>query len=471
MMSTGEVACFGQDRVEAYLKGLLATGFKCPPAGCPVLLSIGTYRNKKDFLPQVLLLKKMGYVLSGSKGTADFYRENGIEMAHIDLPVDSEGGAQLNLKESKFGLVINIPANSKFRRPATFNSQGYLTRTMAVQHSVPLITDIKCAKLFVEAIFKYGLSPPVRSNVDCRTAHQTMLLPGLIDMHVHVRDPGATHKEDWASCTAAALAGGVTMVCAMPNTFPAVVDDGSMAAARAAAQNKSRCDFGILVGATMDNAARVKALDGVLALSMELDHATSTSLQIDDLTVWMEHFESCPPGMPILVRSENKTLAAVLMMAMMYDRAIHVCALSRREEIMVVREAKRRGAKVTCGVSPHHLFLCEDDEPAIGKGLAEVRPRLASKKDQQALWDNMDIIDVFSSHHAPHTLDEKTAAEPAPGFPGLETMLPLLLTAVAEGRLTLDDLILRLHTNPLKVLGLEAPPLVLSGHAASLTPY
>ncbi|KAJ1490333.1 dihydroorotase [Baffinella frigidus] len=329
---------------------------------------------------------------------------------------------------------------------------------MAMQHSIPLITDIKCAKLFVEAIFKYGISPGVRSSIDCRTAHQTIHIPGLIDMHVHVRDPGETHKEDWASCSAAALAGGVTMICAMPNTNPAVVDEASMETARAAAQNKSRCDFGILVGATMSNSAKVKTLNGVLALSMELDHATSSSLQIDDLTVWMAHFDSTPADMPILVRSESKTLAAVLMMAMMYDRAIHVCALSRREEIMVVREAKRRGAKVTCGVSPHHLFLCDQDEESMGKGFTEVRPKLATKKDQQALWDNMDIIDVFSSHHAPHTVEEKTSATPAPGFPGLETMLPLLLTAVAEGRLTLDDLILRMHTNPLKVLGLEAQP-------------
>ena len=157
-------------------------------------------------------------------------------------------------------------------------------------------------------------------------------------------------------------------------------------------------------------------------------HTRSSTL--NTIQVWMAHFEACPADMPILVRSESKTLAAVLMMAMMYDRAIHVCALSRREEIMVVREAKRRGAKVTCGVSPHHLFLCDEDEESIGKGLSEVRPRLASKKDQQALWDNMDIIDVFSSHHAPHTVEEKTAATPAQGFPGLETMLPLLLTAV-----------------------------------------
>jgi len=457
MMSTGEVACFGETRQEAYFKALLATGFKAPPNNKPILLSIGTYRSKTDFLPYVRMLVDMEYRLFGSKGTADYYMENGIDITPMELPTDAEGGSQVNLKDCQFGLIINIPAKSRFRRPASFNSQGYLTRTQAMLHAVPLITDIKCARLFVEAISQYGLSPPVRPQIDCRTAHRVATLPGLIDLHVHVRDPGATHKEDWASCTAAALAGGITMICAMPNTTPAVTDAPTLQKIRTRAAAMSRCDFGALIGATMGNAKQLKNIEGAIAMCMELDHATTADLQIDDLTVWMEHFESCPAKMPIVVRSESKTLAAVLMMAMMYDRAIHVCALSRREEIMVVREAKRRGAKVTCGVSPTHLFLTDEDVDKRGEDLMSIRPRLATAKDRQALWDNIDIIDVFSSHHAPHTKEEKKNQK-LPGFPGLETMLPLLLTAVNDGRLTIEDLVLRLHTNPRKIFGLPEQP-------------
>eukprot|EP00961_Rhodomonas_salina_P282340 3814977-Rhodomonas_salina.1 len=141
------------------------------------------------------------------------------------------------------------------------------------------------------------------------------------------------------------------------------------------------------------SAAKKCCDNGAVALCMELDHATTDELQIDDLTVWMAHFEAWPSKLPIVVRAESKTLAAVLMMAMMYDRAIHVCALSRREEIMVVREAKRRGAKVTCGVAPHHLFLTDAHVATLPKGMADVRPRLATDKDVEALWENMDIID------------------------------------------------------------------------------
>ena len=321
MMSTGEVACFGDTRQEAYFKALLSTGFKAPPVNKPILLSVGTYRNKTDFLPYVGLLVQMGYRLFGSKGTADYYMENNIEITPMELPTDTEGGSQINLKDCQFGLIINIPAKSRFRRPASYNSQGYLTRTQAMMHSVPLITDIKCARLFVEAISKYGLSPPVRPHMDCRTAYRAATLPGLIDVHVHVRDPGATHKEDWASCTAAALAGGLTMVCAMPNTMPAVIDTVTMQQMRTRAAAMARCDWGTLIGATMGNAKQLKSVEGAIAMSMELDHATISDLQIDDLTVWMEHFEHCPSKMPIVVRAESKTLAAVLMMAMMYDRA------------------------------------------------------------------------------------------------------------------------------------------------------
>jgi carbamoyl-phosphate synthase / aspartate carbamoyltransferase / dihydroorotase len=460
MMSTGEVACFGDSRSDAYLKGLLSTGFKVPTTDKAILLSIGTYRAKAEFLPSVNLLIEMGYRLSGSKGTADYYSENGITIAHVDLPVERYEGGESTidnqmLKSNDFGLVINIPAKSRFRRPASFNSQGYLTRTMAVLHSVPLITDIKCAKLFVEALRAFGPLPIVRPQIDCRTSNRTVNLPGLIDVHVHVREPGAAHKEDWSTCTAAALAGGVTMICAMPNTDPAVVDRRSLEKVQALAAAKARCDFGFFIGATMDNAQATSVLAPLgVGLSMELDMATSKMLQIDDLTVWMQHFETWPKDYPILVRAENKTLAAVLMMSMLYDRSIHVCSISRREEIMVIREAKRRGAKVTCGVSPHHLLLDETDLAGIGRGFALVWPSLGTAQDRQVLWENMDIIDVISSHHAPHTAQEKSGADPPPGYPGLETMLPLLLTAVTDGRLSLEDLILRLHTNPKKIFGL-----------------
>ena len=110
--------------------------------------------------------------------------------------------------------------------------------------------------------------------------------------------------------------------------------------------------------------------------------------------------------------------------------------------------------RVTCEVTPHHLFLSDGDAPAIGAGRAEVRPRLATAADRAALRANLDIVDCFATDHAPHTRAEKDSSTPPAGFPGLETALPLYLQLVREGLLTIDDLIARTVVNPRRIFGL-----------------
>lgn len=283
-------------------------------------------------------------------------------------------------------------------------------------------------------------------------------LPGLIDPHVHLREPGGTHKEDWASGTAAALAGGFTAVLAMPNTTPPVVDAAGLELVEGAARARARCDWAVYLGAGPDNVAGLPALAGRSAgLKMYLDQ-TYGPLRLDDMTLWMEHFARWPADRPIVAHSESRTLAAVALVAELYDRPVHIAHVSRREEILLIRKAKERGLRITCEVAPHHLFLSEADLPALGPGRGEVRPRLASPADVAALWANLDVIDCFATDHAPHTLAEKDGPTPPPGFPGLETALPLLLTAVHAGRLTLDDLVARMHTNPRRIFGLPEQP-------------
>lgn len=283
-----------------------------------------------------------------------------------------------------------------------------------------------------------------------------MRIPGLIDLHVHMREPGATHKEDWDSGTAAALAGGFTTVLAMPNTQPPITDADSLMIALEAARNKARCDYGQYLGAGPANATNLASLAPRSAgLKMYLDQ-TYGPLCLADIGSWQTHFTNWPCNMPIAVHAEGRTLAAAILMAALYDRTVHLCHVSRREEILLIRAAKERGLKVTCEVTPHHLFLTRQDLPALGHSRGEVRPTLAEPSDLQALWDNLDAIDCFVTDHAPHTVTEKDSPNPPPGFPGLETALPLLLTAVHEGRLTLDDLVRRLYTNPQRIFSLPA---------------
>lgn len=279
-------------------------------------------------------------------------------------------------------------------------------------------------------------------------------LPGLIDPHVHMREPGATHKEDWDTGTKAALAGGYTMVLAMPNTEPPVTDADSLALVESAAREKARVDYGHFLGAGPDNAEVLAGLAPRAAgLKMYLDQ-TYGPLCLDDMPLWKEQFIYWPGLVPIAVHAEGRTLAAVLLMSALYDKLVHICHVSRREEILLIRDAKERGLKVTCEVAPHHLFLTEEDIPNEFPGLGDVRPRLATANDRSVLWDNLDVIDCFATDHAPHTITEKGTPEPPPGFPGLETALYLFLTAVAEGRLTLDDVVARMHTNPKRIFKL-----------------
>lgn len=283
-------------------------------------------------------------------------------------------------------------------------------------------------------------------------------LPGLIDPHVHIREPGGIHKEDWDTGTKAALAGGFTTILAMPNTLPPITDCESLRLSLDSAYAKSHCDYAQFLGAGPDNLETVNQLALHSAgLKMYLDQ-TYGPLRLDDMSLWMEHFMRWPRDLPIVAHAEGRTMAAVILLAAIYDRPIHIAHISLREEILLIRQAKEKGIKVTCEVAPHHLFLTKADIPHIGMGFGEVRPRLASPADQNALWENLDVIDCFATDHAPHTVEEKSGDNPPPGFPGLETALPLLLTAVHEGRLAMDDLILRMHSNPRKIFHIPEQP-------------
>ncbi|PBC26011.1 CAD protein [Apis cerana cerana] len=217
------------------------------------------------------------------------------------------------------------------------------------------------------------------------------------------------------------------------------------------ALSNARCDYAIYVGASSDNHNITAELAPLAAgLKMYLNE-TFTTLRLSDLTVWIKHFQSWPKKYPLCVHAEGQTTAAILLLAGLHNRPIHVCHVARKEEIQIIRAAKEKGMAVTCEVCPHHLFLCVDDLERIGPGRGQVRPLLGTKEDQQALWNNLNIIDCFATDHAPHTLQEKSSEKPPPGFPGLETMLPLLLTAVHEGKLTIEDIIDKLYRNPKKI--------------------
>lgn len=469
MASTGEVACFGDNRYEAYLKGMLSTGFHIPERG--ILLSIGTFKHKMELLPCIRSLDKMGYKLYASMGTADFYSEHGVTVEPVQWTFEnitvSEDSSPSELRhladflsKKLFDLVINLPMrNGDSRRVSNFLTHGYRTRRLAVDYSVPLVTDVKCAKLLVEALRRlHGKAPKMKTHTDCMTSRAMMKLPGFIDVHVHARDPGATHKEDFASCTAAALAGGITMILAMPNTNPAIVDRQSFNLAKERAAAGARCDYGIFLGASSENySISAEIAPMAAALKMYLNE-TFTTLKLTDLSVWIKHFENWPKKYPLCVHAEKQIVATVVLLCSLNGRPVHICHVARKEEIQIIRAAKEKGLPVTCEVCPQHLFLCQDDLDRIGHSRGRVCPMLGTQEDVQALWDNMSFIDCFATDHAPHTVEEKASEKPPPGYPGLETILPLLLTAVHNGKLTMEDLVEKFYLNPKKIFNLPDQP-------------
>ncbi len=303
-------------------------------------------------------------------------------------------------------------------------------------------------------------------------------LPGLIDAHVHLREPGYIHKEDFFSGTAAALAGGVTTVLDMPNTNPPTATPTRLRDKARLAAAKAVCDVGLFVGATStDLDAYLPAAANACGLKIYVSD-TFGSLRIDTLELMHRFFRTWaekaaevgyrsagqPHGIgPVAVHAEELMLPVCLALADLYGVPLHIVHVSRRSEIELIRAAKERGRTITSEVMPHHLFLSTDDLPRLGNR-GDMRPRLASPDDVAALWENLAYVDIFATDHAPHTLLEKgygaaePPAAPPPGVPGVETLLPLLLTAVHAGRLSLDDLLARCVANPRRIYGLPEQP-------------
>ena len=286
----------------------------------------------------------------------------------------------------------------------------------------------------------------------------TLHLPGLVDVHTHLRVPGGEHKEDFASGTAAALAGGFTQILAMPNTWPPLATREVLLATRAVASQTARCDVGLYAGASPQHVDELPALASHAAALKIYLNDTFGPLRVEDLPTLHACFRLWPRDKMIALHAEGQSVAVGIGLAAAYRRPVHFCHISRRDEIELIAAAKAAGLPVTCEVTPHHLFLTDADAARLGP-LGDMRPRLATQADQDALWAHLaSTVDVIATDHAPHTLAEKAAATPPPGVPGLETSLPLLLTAVKEKRLSLGRLIMLMRTNPKRIFNLPDQP-------------
>jgi len=282
-------------------------------------------------------------------------------------------------------------------------------------------------------------------------------LPGLVDVHVHLREPGATQKEDFETGTRAAIAGGYTQILDMPNNVPPTITPEALDDKIKRAKGRIWCDLGFNFGATADSVKYFSKISKkAFGLKVYMNQTTGPLLiekdQDRDLI-----FKSWQSDLPIMVHAEGETVEVAIKLAKKYQKKLHVCHVVY-DQIKTIENARKNGVNVTCEVAPHHLFLNKDDVKRLGP-LGIMKPPLLAKKDQEKLWEELEKIDMISTDHAPHTLEEKYDREnPKFGVPGLETTLPLMLFAVSKGFLSIKRLTDMTSINPRKIFHLPVQP-------------
>ncbi|KAL2827533.1 hypothetical protein BDW59DRAFT_143926 [Aspergillus cavernicola] len=444
MASTGEVASFGRDKYEAYLKALLSTGFRLPKRN--ILLSIGSFKEKMEMLPSIQKLQDGGFNLFATSGTADFLKEHGVPVKYLEIlpgeeeDVKSEYSLTQHLANNLIDLYINLPSSNRFRRPANYMSKGYRTRRMAVDYQTPLVTNVKNAKILIEAIARHFTLNV--QTIDYQTSHRSITLPGLINIAAFVPGLGSTDSKDFELVTKASIAAGFSMMRVMPvGVNSSITDARTLRGIKQNSAKGSFCDFNFSVVATSTNSAEIAQMTGeVGSLFIPFNHLSGNISKVAAVT---SHFAAWPSSKPILTDAKSTDLASVLLLASLHSRNIHVMSVTSKEDINLIALSKEKGLKVTCDVSIFCLFLSRDDFPEC--------TFLPTAEDQKALWEHLSTIDIFSIGSIPFQL----AGEKASPASGIAEALPLLFTAVSEGRLTVEDIVARLYENPKKIFELH----------------
>jgi dihydroorotase len=331
--------------------------------------------------------------------------------------------------------------------------------------------------------------------IDCTGLH---ILPGVVDSQVHLREPGAEHKEDLETGGRAAVMGGVTGVFEMPNTSPLTVTAEALAGKVKRATNRMYCDFAFYMGGTRDNAHELGGLEqlpGCAGIKVFMGSSTGELLVEDDAGVAnilkhirrraafhsedeyrlrarkSEQREGDASSHPIWRDAEAARLCTerLLRLARQAGKRIHVLHISSAEEMPLLAANKDIA---TVEVTPHHLTLSSDDYARLGT-LIQMNPPVRRPEHRDAIWRGLTsgIVDVLGSDHAPHTLEEKEKPYPhsPSGMPGVQTLVPVMLDWVNKGRLTIERFVDLTSHGPSRIFGLARKGRIAEGYDADLT--
>ncbi len=315
-----------------------------------------------------------------------------------------------------------------------------------------LIKDGKIAKLTTE-------EPESHDIID---VNGLTVIPGCIDVHEHCRDLNQAYKEDFLTASMAAAKGGITTICAMPNTDPPVIDKESLEKEREVAK-ESVVNYGLYVAGVDGNSAKIPECNNIAGVKVFMD-VTTGNLKVSDDAELERLFSSYKR---IAVHAEEDHVHKAISLIKKTGNSLYLVHISRADEIETIR--KERNKQVFCEVTPHHLYFTSEDVEKL-KGYGIMKPPLQSKKDQVALWEALadGTVDTVGTDHAPHTKEEKEGAEPVYGVTGSETMLPLLLHAVYNKLLSLARVVELTSINPARIFGMKNKGKIAQGYDADL---
>lgn len=342
-------------------------------------------------------------------------------------------------------MYINLPSKNHYRRPASYASKGYRTRRMAVDFAVPLITNIKVAKLLVQALVRK--MPLNVSTVDAKTSHITHIFPGLVNIAAFVPNLATPGGDDIVEASKAALSAGFTTSLIIPFGYGNQISDhATLDQARANISDGSAYgNYAFSVAASPENAKSLDEKD-LQAEVRSLFIPFVPGRVVTQVSVVAGHFASWPADKPIVSNAKGADLASVLLAASLNNRSVHISDVQNKEDLLLIKLSKAKGLKVTCDVSIYVLFFTKDQ---FGTGVKA----LPTADDQAFIWENLDVIDAFTVNEPPFYVCVEQGEKGSP-WSGVEESLPLLLTAVADGRLTLKNIQERLHDNPIRIFGL-----------------
>lgn len=291
------------------------------------------------------------------------------------------------------------------------------------------------------------------------------VLPGIIDPHVHMRDPGMTHKEDFTTGSMACAKGGITLFFDMPNTVPNTITKEALEDKKKEMKNKSYVDYAFWFGGSRaDNHEAVKSVQNEVIGTKVFMNVSTGNMLVEDEKVLESIFRN---SKLVGVHAEGEMVKKAIELSERCDVPVYLCHLSTKEEVEYVREAKKKGLKVYGEATPHHLFLNVED---VEKNpLLRMKPELKTKEDNEALWAGIidGTIDTIGTDHAPHRIEEKKAKLTF-GIPGAENSLEMMLKAVRCEKISLDKLMKIMSGNQAEIFGLKNKGKISVGYDADL---